>query len=291
MPLQPAGFGGRVSVVRAVARLIAIVNLAACGAVGPAASQESGPLPSGEDIATEFVENFSRLDPIYFVAGADPANAKFQISFKYRLFGTDEARDRSWQWLDGVHLGYSQTSFWDLAAPSAPFRDSIFRPSLIYEFSADDLPQFPGIPFSYLRLGAEHESNGKDGASTRSLNTLYVEPNLVFDIGDDWHAVLNARAWAYVGSLSENPDIQNFRGNLSVGAGLMEHRGFGVMARLTGHPGTGHGSFQTDLTYALSDLIGLDMYFTAQFFTGYGESLLNYNARDTRLRFGLSIIR
>lgn len=244
-----------------------------------------------ENFVDEFVDNFSQLDPIYFIVGADPANAKFQFSFKYQLFGTDQNRAPEWSWLDGLHLGYTQTSFWDLAAPSAPFRDSSFRPALIYQFGLNRFSDVPGAPVSYVRIVAEHESNGKDGLSTRSLNTVYVEPNVAFDLGGDWHLILNARAWLYAGTPKENPDIQDFRGNAKIGIGVTETRGFGAMVRLGGNPGTGNGSAQLDLTYALSDLIGLDLYLTGQMFTGYGESLLNYNRKDTRLRFGFSIIR
>ena len=241
--------------------------------------------------ADEFIGNFSQLDPIYFIAGANPTNAKFQFSFKYRLFGAGPNRAPEWSWLNGFYLGYTQTSFWDLEAPSAPFRDSSFRPALIYQFEFKKNSYVPGAPISYLRIGAEHESNGKDGLSTRSLNTVYVEPNAVFNLGGDWRVALNARAWFYAGTPNDNPDIQDFRGNVKMGVGITEIGGFGAMVRLGGNPGTGNGSAQLDVTYALSDLIGLDLYLTGQMFAGYGESLLNYNRKDTRIRFGFSIIR
>jgi phospholipase A1 len=57
------------------------------------------------------------------------------------------------------------------------------------------------------------------------------------------------------------------------------------------NPGTGKGYARLDATYALSDLIGLDLYLMGQMFTGYGESLLIYNRKDTRVIFGFSIIR
>jgi phospholipase A1 len=63
------------------------------------------------------------------------------------------------------------------------------------------------------------------------------------------------------------------------------------VADFGGNPGTGKGTGLLDATYALSDLIGLNLYLTGQMFTGYGESLLIYNRKDTRVRFGFSIIR
>ncbi|HLU91876.1 MAG TPA: phospholipase A, partial [Pedomonas sp.] len=35
----------------------------------------------------------------------------------------------------------------------------------------------------------------------------------------------------------------------------------------------------------------LNLYLFGQFFTGYGENLLDYNQRDTRLRAGFAIVR
>tara|TARA_R110000868_G_scaffold37143_2_gene131741 strand:+ start:1219 stop:2043 length:825 start_codon:yes stop_codon:yes gene_type:complete len=245
--------------------------------------------PAG--IANEFVKNFSRLDPIYFIVGGEPTNAKFQFSFKYRLFGEGKSRAPEWVWLKGFHLGYTQTSFWDLAAPSAPFRDTSFRPSLIYQFADTKLPSVPGAPTSYVRVAIEHESNGRDELDTRGLNTVYIEPNVVFGLGGDWDLILNARAWAYISSDNGGPNIRDFRGNAKIGIGIMERQGFGAMAHFGGNPKTGKGSAQVDVTYALSDLIGLDVYLTGQMYAGYGESLLNYNQSETRLRFGFSIVR
>jgi len=70
----------------------------------------------------------------------------------------------------------------------------------------------PGAPISYFRIAAEHESNGKDGPNTRSLNIVYVEPKLAFGLGNDGHIILNARAWLYAGTPNDNTDIQDFEG-------------------------------------------------------------------------------
>ncbi len=276
-------------------RFLAVLALVSFGvSLSPTTARAAEESMGGNErlaIANEFIKNFSRLDPIYFIAGGEPTNAKFQFSFKYRLFGEGTNRSPEWAWLKGFHLGYTQTSFWDLAAPSAPFRDTSFRPSLIYQFADTKLPSVPGAPTSYVRVAIEHESNGRAEQDTRGLNTVYVEPNVVFGLGGDWDLILNARAWVYLSSENGGPNIRNFRGNAKLGVGVMQRRGLGVMASFGGNPKTGKGAGQVDVTYALSDLIGLDVYLTGQMYAGYGESLLNYDQSETRLRFGISIIR
>jgi hypothetical protein len=53
------------------------------------------------------------------------------------------------------------------------------------------------------------------------------------------------------------------------------------------------GSLQLDLSYPLRPLLrnNIDVFLHAQFFTGYGESLLDYNESDTTFRVGLAVVR
>src|SRR3546814_8569389 len=57
--------------------------------------------------------------------------------------------------------------------------------------------------------------------------------------------------------------------------------------------GSGKGAIDADISYPIDRLIGgnLNFYLIGQAFTGYGENLLDYNRRMTRLRLGLAIVR
>jgi outer membrane phospholipase A len=50
---------------------------------------------------------------------------------------------------------------------------------------------------------------------------------------------------------------------------------------------------QLDFNYPLSKMLfhNLAIYFYAQFFTGYGETLLTYDQKDTAFRIGLGLTR
>ena len=99
-------------------------NAADCGAT---------PAPS-ETIDTRISDlGVSPYEPLYFIAGGDGGfNAKFQLSFIYRLF-----REGGWfanclRAPTHIFLSYSQTSLWDLNQRSSPFKDSSYRPRLFY---------------------------------------------------------------------------------------------------------------------------------------------------------------
>ena len=61
----------------------------------------------------------SENDPMYFVVGArDGWTARFQLSFKYRLFDPASGFGRDQPWLSGFYFGYTQNSLWDLSSES-----------------------------------------------------------------------------------------------------------------------------------------------------------------------------
>src|SRR3546814_6337568 len=55
------------------------------------------------------------------------------------------------------------------------------------------------------QAGFRHESNGRDGLTSRSLNTLYIQPVATMPIGK-YTLSLGPRLSFYVGSLEDNPD-------------------------------------------------------------------------------------
>src|SRR5437773_7090282 len=113
---------------------------------------------------------------MYFVIGARSGySTRFQISFKYRLFDQAAGLGRDRPWLSGLYFGYTQNSVWDLSSQSRAFRDTSYRPSLFWKWErAGDKTWIDAA-----RFGAEHESSGKDGDRSRSINTLFIRP--------EWH--------------------------------------------------------------------------------------------------------
>ncbi|NKB43703.1 MAG: hypothetical protein GKS03_05430 [Alphaproteobacteria bacterium] len=247
---------------------------------------------------------FGIHEPMYFVYGTNPDEMKFQISFKYRLF--HNIKDTSpLRWLQNLNVGYTQLSFWDFDSASKPFRDSSYKPEVFYDIGDPTDPDgliLPGLGLRHVRIGMLHESNGRDGAASRSLNYAYLQPEFVYDFdrpvedcGDCewWELSVRPKVWTYVGSTSDNPTIDDFRGHAEVAVRLMERNeqrqtGVGLMASLRKGDAHDKATLQIDATTPfpfVQKLFTPNLY--AQFISGYSESLLGFNQKDTRFRVGL----
>ncbi|HYG25252.1 MAG TPA: phospholipase A [Verrucomicrobiae bacterium] len=239
-----------------------------------------------------FKEHISGHEPLYFLAGTKTPNAKFQISFKYRLLNEHGWLAEAAPLLGGLHLAYSQTSLWDLDSRSAPFFDSSYRPEVL--FSKEEVFRSAQGFFTLdVEGGVQHESNGRDGADSRSLNIAYLRPRFTFGSGDGLQLSLAPRAWVYVGDLSDNPDIEDYRGYVDLRAVIGWKRGLQVSALGRLGDDSRDGSVTVDATYPLMQppYGALSLYLHAQYFTGYGESLIGYRERTEQFRAGISLFR
>ena len=235
--------------------------------------------------------NFATNEPMYFIVGGKGDGAKFQLGFKYRFFNPRGPMASRWTWLDDLYIAYTQSSIWDIYEESSPFRDTNYKPELIYH--KQGLKENWGwISRFDMQGGFRHESNGQDGGDSRSINYIYAKP--IFHFGDleKVHLTVIPRAWFYVGDDSDNPDIEKFRGyvDLELNIGKPD----GVELKTYYRMGTaGKGAVQLDLSYPLREFLfrNLDFYLYGQFFRGYGESLLSYDRKDTTVRVGLGLAR
>lgn len=242
-----------------------------------------------------FKEHIFGYEPFYFIAGTESPNIKFQISFKYRLLNEHGwlAEKPGWHWLTGLDVAYTQQSLWDWSAPSSPFYDSTYMPELLYSWDRF----VGGGPTNWFRLdwqtGLKHQSNGKSGADSRSLNIAYFQPTLTFGRDNGFQLTFTPRIWAYLGSLSDNPDIKDYRGYGDLRTTIGWQHGLELSALTNAGKDFKHGSLELDLTYPLMHPPhgALSIYVMAQYFTGYGESLLGYNQKSDQFRLGLSLYR
>ncbi|UAK26771.1 phospholipase A [Sphingomonas nostoxanthinifaciens] len=234
-----------------------------------------------------FLANLSSYEPIYAVYGpGTSSDARLQVSLKYQLFGRAGART---SWVDGLMFGYTQQMFWDLGHASAPFRDVNYMPELYYA-----LPPLASVGSWTIggRFGLRHDSNGRSGAASRSFNIAYVEPELATTLGA-YDVALGPRAWVYLGSRSDNPQIARYRGNAGLFGRIGTPDGIQIDASGRLNPASGKGAVEALVSYPLPRLFasGPKLYVFGQGFAGYGEDLLDYNRRQTRLRAGIGITR
>jgi phospholipase A1 len=208
--------------------------------------------------------------------GLDDLEAKYQLSFKFRLVDFDTP------WAPDLWFGYTQQSHWQVydEAQSRPFRETNYAPELIFGWSPD--VAVGSWRWRVANVGLLHQSNGSSNPLSRSWNRVYAQ----FGIErDDW--LLLVRPWVRLdesGDDDDNPDIVDFLGHGDVV--LSYRRGEHVVSgKARYNAGTGHGYVEGSWTFPL--LRGLNGYLQAT--SGYGESLIDYDWRQTTIGLGVSL--
>lgn len=239
----------------------------------------------------------SANEPVYFIVGGglegdSHVTAKFQFSLKYRVLNPESLKVEEQRWWEQIYVGYTQSSIWDLEADSAPFKDTSYRPSVFYDHQSlagfSERKSLLG-----LRLGLEHESNGKDGDSSRSINTVFFRPTYSFPAtADGYFWSLVPKLYAYI-EKSDNSDIPDYRGYGDFVLKLAKPDSWEFATVLRKGMKGSKGSLELDATYPLKGFLSnINGALHMQFFYGYGETILDYEKKQpAQLRLGLIIVR
>lgn len=173
-----------------------------------------------------------------------------------------------------INISYTQMSYWQLYTTSAWFRETDYEPEIIVNYTLD--------PYNQLGLSLNHESNGRGGDEERSWNRLIAE----YTYGHkDW--MVQLRAWALVlkaGSVDlYNPDIADYLGHGDVTVSYELNKL--VMSLQAGNfEKIERAHVQGSLSYPISNKFRLYL----QGFTGYGQSLIEYNHRTNAFGVGIA---
>jgi phospholipase A1/A2 len=258
---------------------------------------------------------FNILEPNYFLAGFESFDqskdvppdtyakqVKFRVAIRYRVVSLSDPHYDT-----GIHVAYRQNSFWHLWEKSAPFFDNNYNPQA---FAYLDSRSYAGEKAHYapsFTAFFEHESNGQDGANSRSWNRYGVG----IDVGDYKKSPIfgHVRAWhAMVGA--ENPGLPKYagRGEISVsfqpfadkkGEHDLGSRGFNAKLRFAGKPFFASQELNLFLGPRKDDMVERGRHWLArlntslmlQYFHGTAENLLSYNDSHSAFRVGLATVR
>ncbi len=258
-------------------------------AVAAAPAQE---LPPGPVQPAPFAL-LSPYDPIYFIVGPRGGwNAKFQLSFKYRLIRPDGPLALRYPGVENFYFSYTQFSLWDLSSPSSPFRDTSYIPRLFY-FKDNLWRSRSGQTMLGLESGLGHQSNGKDDPQSRSMNIAYVKPILRLGNPNAYHWVISPMIWDFLGP-TEGTDLPKYWGYFDLNVKYEKTDAWQLSTDVRVGSETDHRTLQVNLSYPMTRLLlgSFDGYVMLQYFNGYGESLLDYdNRRKSQVRLGFMITR
>lgn len=248
--------------------------------------------PAASALERAFIGRFGLHESIYFIYGPDAPAAKFQLSFKYRVMDLNQPVPGGFT--HTLQAGYTQRSLWDIDASSSPFYDTSYMPELMLE-SLAPMPTERDSWFTRLgsQLAFKHESNGRDGPDSRSLNTVNLRAAVMLGPIDSWHLLVIPEVFTYVSSLDDNPDLKDYRGYGQLRLGVSSNaRRPSVLYTVRAGESFDHWTHQVDLTLPFrTKLLNIETAFLIQYFSGYGESLRSYKARSETVRAGFSLVR
>ncbi len=195
---------------------------------------------------------------------------------------------------DSLWFGYSQQSYWQLFSPdiSRPFRATDHEPEITYIYPLDlSLPN--DWRWRYAGWSLNHQSNGQALPLSRSWNRHILMAG--FERGNNLR--LEARWWQRVNESADeddNPDITNLIGRAEV-AGFWEVDRNNTLGMTVRHSlrEKANGSVRLEWLRKITDDDGdkpTGLRFHTQLFSGYGDSLIDYNRRRTVLGLGLSLV-
>ncbi len=214
----------------------------------------------------------------------DDTEVQFQISIKtplaVDLFDTDV----------DIFAAYTVRSFWQLFNDddtpsgndiSSPFRETNHEPE-IWVQTDPDFDIF-GFDMAIAAFGLNHQSNGRSVNLSRSWNRLFA--HFIFQNGN---FAVGIKPWIIIGDDDDNPDIDDFMGHGQITfAYKWEDHVFTLMSRNNIESGFSEGAVEASWSFPLWDFPYLKGYI--QYFSGYGESLIDYDNYVNRLGVGVSL--
>jgi phospholipase A1 len=209
-------------------------------------------------------------------SGLQRTEAAFQLSFKTKVI-----EDVSPQHAD-LWFGYTQQSYWQAynQRASSPFRETNYQPEIMAVIPLH--LSLLGVEAHFINFGLVHQSNGQSATLSRSWNRAYAQLGL--ERGD---YTLTARVWKRFNESADkdnNPDIIDYMGRGDIAAA---YRANGQKITLMARHNFSTGRSAAQLAWAVPVAGDLKAY--AQLFSGYGQSLIDYNAYQRTIGLGVML--
>ena len=210
----------------------------------------------------------------------DSVEAFFRLSLRTKVWDNPVGDNGD------IWFAYTQTAYWQAynTDNSSPFRETNYMPEVFSAWRIG-LPLGERWRWELLSLGFKHQSNGRGSVLgiSRSWNRVYAKFGFK---AQDTEVYLRPWVRVFREDPDDNADIEDFLGygDLHVIRHLNQSR-LELTARL--NPSTSKGMVRLGYHFPL---VG-DLHGYLSVFSGYGESLLDYNHRQTTLSAGISMFQ
>lgn len=207
---------------------------------------------------------------------------KFQLSLKVPI------KTKVFNFYD-IYFAYTQTNFFQLynGAQSRPFREINYMPELYTVRSLDW--QLGPIHTELVGFGYVHQSNGKDIPASRSWDRLFFQyvattGDYYWELKPWWRIPENHKKKdANSPRRDDNPDIEKYMGHFELRVLRPVGNHTTELLLRNNLRSTNRGAVQLDYTFPLKGRFkGI-----VQVFSGYGDSLINYNDYQNRISLGI----
>ncbi|MBU1418500.1 MAG: phospholipase A [Proteobacteria bacterium] len=220
----------------------------------------------------------------------DPNEITFQVSLKFPITSFPIGNKRTY-----LMAAYTAQSFWQAynRPVSSPFRETNHEPEVFAIYPLD--MTIPGARRVYLMGGFVHQSNGRSQPLSRSWNRLYLD--FVVE-GDNFK--ISLKPWYRIpeedkdvigaSAGDDNPDISDYLGYGEIsGAFKAEDHTLSFMLRNNLDRHDNKGALKLGWSFKVPFIKADNVKAYIQYFNGYGESLIDYNAAVERIGIGLMI--
>ena len=209
---------------------------------------------------------------------------KFQISIKKKLFAD------IFGFKNQLYFGYTQKSFWQTSKKSSPFRETNYAPEFFLNIPHNHNNSF----LKSYKIGLLHESNGRGGIYSRSWNRIYMQGFFDFK-----NITVSPRIWYRIperkksspldANGDDNPDIWKYLGYGDIKIVIPYKKNiFSLTLKDNLRSSDNKGSILFDWSFPVTKS---NIYLYLQLFSGYGESLIDYNKRNNKIGIGFAISR
>ncbi len=215
------------------------------------------------------------------------AEAKFQLSLRTKLV-QDVPLVGGDFW-----VAFTQQAMWQIysGAVSKPFRNTDYQPEAIYVLATS--PSLQPLPFGwkwrYTQLGLAHQSNGQSDPLSRSWNRVYLGAG--FEQGPwSFTARYNQRLKENI-ETDNNPDLVSYRGRGEFQLNWAKGLHTASLLYRTSLQSAKYGAIQAEWTYPIFKDQPNGLRWFVQGFGGYGETLTDYNFRQTSIGAGVTFLQ